>query len=126
MAGGVALKAHVLKYPAAQCPLPLRVLGEEPPLDAGRPGPRATSPTLIRRGARPMHPESALLRMWLPPHPTYRLTAPHCPGLTDSIIVLRTSGRWNLGPLVLVVESCLLRKMFSPWLRSTPTCSKSL
>ena len=66
---GMALKAHVSKHPAAQCPLPLRHLDEEPPVQTSRPRPSATSPTLIRRRERSMHPQSALLRMWLPPPP---------------------------------------------------------
>ena len=33
------------------------------------PNPPATSPSLVIRRVRPTHPENALLRMWLPPHP---------------------------------------------------------
>ena len=64
----------------------VRVLGEEPPLDARRHGPRATPPTLGLRVARLIHPEGMLLRI-LPPHkvlsactPSTRSTLQHrCP-----------------------------------------------
>ena len=61
-----------------------------------------------------------------PHHLSYTLPAPHCPNLTDGIVVLRASGRWNLGPLVRVITSCWLRNTVSPWLRSTLTYGKSM
>ena len=65
----MAPTARAWKHLEGECPLALRSLDEDPTLQATRPHPRATSPTLIRHPVRSMHPESALLRMWLPHYP---------------------------------------------------------
>ena len=60
-----------------------------------------------------------------PHHLIYTLPAPHCPNLTDGIVVLRASGRWNLGPHVRVITSCWLRSTVCPSMRSALIYRKS-
>ena len=128
-------RAHAFSHRTARTPEPVVTLAfasvpapEPAPVRAPAPcpNPHPPSPSLAMHRDHPMHPEKmrSCARGCHPVH-TYRLTAPHGPDLSDSIVVLRTSDAWNLGTAMRVVASCLRMKTFAPCLRSLPTRSKS-